>query len=284
MEVHGAIVGERLITRHEYHYAKKVVATHRYLFWFLMGVGVLLFCSGVGLGVVIYLDDPWMETVAWLLIVFLVVGQMLGGAFIFWLGCKRRLRIDPHVAIIRGVLTVRKKRVPSNAGGVNYVNEYYIGNALLHGPPGSYDLLEKLNAHVIEVHALFLRMYPPLNLSKRYEGIDEALLFNLKDRDNASDRINLDGAFEKYGRKVFKRQAWRFNLLSLPPMFLSLGLAFYFIVKFELFTFWAFMGVLVASIIAGGLMYELLEVLYKKLRKGLDPDYQSLTPEEILKG
>ncbi|WP_447956018.1 hypothetical protein [Vreelandella sp. EE7] len=278
MKYHGAIIDERLMTDHEYAYAKKVVAGHRYLFWFLMGSGVITFCMGAGLPIAFSMGSLTLDWIGFSLIAFLTLGPMMAGIWMFWLGYKRRVRFDPRVSIIRGILTIRKKRVPSNTGGVSYVNEYYIGNALLHGPPGSYYLLEKCHGRVIDVHALFLRMYPPLNLSKRYEGIEEALLFNL------NDQIDLNGAFEKYGRKMFKRDAWRFNLLSGPPMLLCLGLGFYLIFKYEIFTFWALMGIVVASIIAGGLIYALLEYLYKKLRKGLDADYVDLTLEEMLKG
>ncbi len=278
MKYHGAIIDERLMTSHEYNYAKKVVATHRYIFWFLMVSGVITFCMGAGLPIAFSMDTLTLDWVGFALLTFLTLVPMVAGVWMFWLGYRRRVRFDPRVSIIRGILTIRRKRVPSQNGGGHYVNEYYIGNALLHGPPGSYYLLEKLNGRVIDVHALFMRMYPSLTLDKRYKGIDEALLFNL------NDQINLNGALEKYGRDVFKREAWRFNLLSTPPMFLCPGLGFYLILKYEIFNFWAFMGIIVASIIAAGVVYAILEYLYKKLRKKLNPDYLDLTLEEILKG
>ncbi|WP_106420304.1 hypothetical protein [Salinicola tamaricis] len=189
MRVHAAIIGERLMTGHECHYAKKVVAMHRYIFWFLMLTGVLTFCMGLGLPIAFSMDTLTLDVAGFLLLAFLTLGPMAGGIWIFWLGYKRRVCFSPRVSIIRGIMTIRKKPVPSGAGSINYVNEYYVGNVLLHGPPGSSVILDRLHGKFIEVHALFMHIYPSINLSKRYKGIDEALLFNL------NDQINLDALF-----------------------------------------------------------------------------------------
>ncbi|WP_447529412.1 hypothetical protein [Vreelandella sp. TE19] len=63
MKYHGAIIDERLMTGHEYAYAKKVVAAHRYIFWFLMVGGVITFSMGAGLPVAFSLDTLTLDWV-----------------------------------------------------------------------------------------------------------------------------------------------------------------------------------------------------------------------------
>ncbi|MEO1853391.1 MAG: hypothetical protein ABGX75_08815 [Chromohalobacter sp.] len=274
------IFGNRPMTDNEYFYARKITNATKYVMWFLAGVGGICILIGGGLIVAFWMDSRSFDLIGISLIMFLAVGCLCAGAVILRMGMRRRICMDPWVSMISGKLTIVSRFLSNPATGVmTTIREYYIGDVLLTIPPGSNTIFDRLEGQVIVVHAVFVEILPRRKIPLLKAGSKDAIVFNLK------NHINLDKAFEKYGRDIFLHEGKRLSRRGIPALCTGIALVVLLVYNYKSFSSPAlFVGLVVAIVFVMAGVHLLTEFVCKKFMEWRRPGHREIPLREKLKG
>jgi len=270
----------RVLTPLEFAYARSRLRREGARRHILLGIGLMIVLTGLVAAVVLAGETEKLDPAAVLVAPpFLLV--MTGvGAWMIFIGIKRKLALLDGAYVIEGTLEKHVTRLANPGSGYVSTNcQYRIGDANIVWPPGADSLYQSFVNQRIQVTAALITRSHTIVLfggnSKYDEQPRDAVVLEF------GDTIRIHHALQRYGTNLFRIYSAQWTFITLFFVaYLAAGI-YYVVEKTDLSanaSFFVIGGLVFGGAIAGGLLY----FAYYSVSKALG--FEVISMEEKLKG